>query len=283
MSKRRSSWTWQDHRLRDLFADQSQLDLFQFPELHKAYLGLSGKLFEDVLSSTPRSSVDQADAVGRTALSWAAQRGDWETAGQLLRCGANPNRFDASEESPLHWSLCAEDSACLQLLLGAKADVELRGGLGLTALNTAANDGIGMPFVDILLQFGANIESKDICGQRPVHRATIKNHGPMSAVLLKKGADINATTSAGTTALHLALTSNSHEVLRTLLDNASLDYKRQRYLLGHNTPLCCLLCRHRDSRYTEVETLGGIRHRRQERTRGRLHGNAIRQLAQKLQ
>ncbi|KAK3174216.1 hypothetical protein OEA41_001460 [Lepraria neglecta] len=164
--------------------------------------------------------------------------------------------FDASEESPLHWSLCAEDSACLRLLLGTKADVELRGGLGLTALNTAANDGIGMPFVDILLQFGANIESKDIYGQRPLHRATIRNHGPMSAVLLKKGADINATTSAGTTALHLALTSNTNEVLRTLLDNANLDYNVKDVYWG------TLL--HYAAYYADIETLDILKSKRLE-------------------
>ena len=138
MSKERYKWTGADQRLCDLFRDQSQLDLFHFPELHKAYLGVSGKTFESVLLSTPRSSIDEADALGRTVLSWVAQRGDRDTMGQLLCCGADPNKTDASAESPLHWSVYAEDETCLQLLLRAKADVDMRDVCGRTTLQTVA-------------------------------------------------------------------------------------------------------------------------------------------------
>lgn len=81
-----------------------------------------------------------------------------------------------------------------------------------------------MSLVGILLKSGADVETQDGSGQRPLHRATVNNHHLMVSELLESGADINATTTTGCTALHLAIISRSTEVLRILLGNVNLDF-----------------------------------------------------------
>lgn len=202
---------------------------------------------------SPRHLVLQWTRRTPSALSWTAQSGDWKTIDQFLRSGSDPNKLDASEESPLHWSPCAEDSTCLQLLLEVKADVELKTTFGRTALCSAANDGVGMAFVDILLKFGASIESEDIYGQTPLHRATIGNHNVMLTSLFQKGADINAINLRGLTALHLALIYHSYDVLRMLLEDAKLHYNVE--YAGR----CTLL--HYSTYYADIETLNILKSR----------------------
>ena len=48
--------------------DRSQMDDFRFSNLHKAYLGLSGLTFGQVLALTDRLCIDDKDSLGRTAL-----------------------------------------------------------------------------------------------------------------------------------------------------------------------------------------------------------------------
>ena len=68
------------------FKDQSHLSLVNFSGILGAYLDLSGNTSGSVIFVAPRSAVDQADAAGRTTLSWVAQRGDLEAVNQLLGC-----------------------------------------------------------------------------------------------------------------------------------------------------------------------------------------------------
>lgn len=98
---------------------------------------------------------------------------------------------------------------------------------GRTTLQTVATEGlghIGMAFVNVLLIYGANIETQDENGQTLLHNATVRNHHLMVVELLKKGAHINAVTPLKCTALHLALFNRSHEALSILLDDVNLDY-----------------------------------------------------------
>lgn len=92
-------------RLREIcsmLGDSSQLELFGFPRLHKAYLGLAGESFEQAWSNTSRSAIDDLDYQGRTILSWACDRGDDKRADHFLRLGADPNKVDAEGRTPLH-------------------------------------------------------------------------------------------------------------------------------------------------------------------------------------
>lgn len=86
---------WEDHELnllKDLFSDQSHLDSFHFTELHRTCLGISGKIFEQVLAYTKTSAIDEVDVSGRTALSWAAQKEIPRPLDSSWTMGAIPNK-----------------------------------------------------------------------------------------------------------------------------------------------------------------------------------------------
>ena len=145
-------------RLFNLVNGKAHIDILDFPELTKAYLGLCSQPYDKVLRSTPRTSVDLADDMGRTTLHWASLAGDWEAVGQLISCGADPNKTDNTGCSSLHYS-AHSNGRCLELLLRAKADVDMKDSDDQTAMHFLSAYGRDTTNLDLLVMFGANIEA----------------------------------------------------------------------------------------------------------------------------
>ncbi|KAJ5715265.1 ankyrin repeat containing protein [Penicillium malachiteum] len=79
-----------------LLAGSDFVDDQKFPMVHKIILKLSGRSLEnEVLHNL--DAVFETDARGRTALSWAAARGDERSMIALLACGADPNAMDQDD------------------------------------------------------------------------------------------------------------------------------------------------------------------------------------------
>lgn len=205
-----------------LLGSHSDFALFGFSELHRAYLGISGVTFEDVLSSTPRSSIDGVDRTGLTTLSWACRQGDTNAVARLLSCGADPDKADVRGRTPLHWSTTSSDDKCMELLLAAKADVNLKDLHGQTALSLSARKD-SLDCIEILVAADADIESEGSQGWRPLHSAVFYDRSSTVSHLLRSGADINARTSTGSTAMLVAIDSNCHRSLNILLGRPELD------------------------------------------------------------
>ncbi|XP_043815952.1 ADP-ribosylation factor GTPase-activating protein AGD3 isoform X4 [Manihot esculenta] len=79
---------------------------------------------------------------------------------------------------------------------------------------------IGM--LELLLQYGANINSTDLRGQTPLHRCILRGRATFAKLLLSRGADPRAVNGEGKTPLELAIESNfvDSNVL-TLLSDAN--------------------------------------------------------------
>ena len=75
---------------RCLFDDEEHLESRAFPPLHKIILGLSSLDLQMQLEFSS-TGIDEKDADGRTALSWAATRGDLRSVSLLLQFRADPN------------------------------------------------------------------------------------------------------------------------------------------------------------------------------------------------
>ena len=235
-----------DDRMFDLINGYSSFDMLDFPELTKAYLGLCPQPFDEVLRSTPRVFIDLADNLGQTTLHWASVAGDSEAAEQLVRCGSDPNKIDTSGRSSLHLSIYGE-SRCLELLLRAKADVDLKDVDGRTAMYHLSAYGWETTGLDVLLRYGANIEATTRVGRTPLHAAIIDDNHLMVSGLLERGANINAITSNGWTCLHEALSCHGHNSLRILLNNTGLRYNVE---LGNGRTLL-----HSAALYADIESL----------------------------
>ena len=197
--------------------------MLDFPELTTAFFGLCSQPFDEVLQSTPRVSIDLADSTGRTTLHWASLVGDSEAVEKLIRCGADPNKTDTRGHTSLHLSIHG-DSRCLELLLCAKADVELKGANDLTVMHHLSAYGWDTTALDLLVRVGANMEATTRLGRTPLHLAVEQDNHLMVSSLLESGANMNARSEGGWTCLYEALYFRSHNSLRILLDNTGLRY-----------------------------------------------------------
>ncbi|KAM7484005.1 hypothetical protein LguiA_000014 [Lonicera macranthoides] len=91
---------------------------------------------------------------------------------------------------------------------------------GCTLLHLACETAdIGM--LELLLQYGANVNVSDSRGQMPLHRCLLRRKATLAKLLLTRGADPQALNGEGKTPLELALESNleDSEVLALLSDS----------------------------------------------------------------
>lgn len=85
-----------------------------------------------------------------------------------------------------------------------------------------------------LLEQGAQLNSRDVEGLTPLHKAAAGDHADVVAFLVGRGADVNATDDAGWTPLHRAANGRSAATLRAML---STDPEVRRLQLTHRTVL----------------------------------------------
>ena len=133
--------------------------------------------------------LDATDSMGRTALFWAARRGDASTTKHLLRAGSNPNLADSIGDSPL---ACSTSFACAKLLVSAGADAKVTNKYGQTPLFNAYRCIPVREHAKALIAAGAPLDARSCNGATALHFAADPGCVPMLQVLLDHGAEINA-------------------------------------------------------------------------------------------
>lgn len=227
----------------------------QYTTIHKIVLGLSHLDLAQQLSIST-ATIDQPDTNGRTALWWAAARGDEVAVRVLLAHGASiytgskrshgvihvaqtpavvdsllehGARIDSRDEkgrTPLH-ACCYRgqgrggDSDLLRCLLKAGADVNARTNAGHTPLHFAAAYGLLEHLPDLLV-WGADIESRRHDGFTSLMLAILSNEAQNVKFLLQNGADHTALDSSGRTILHMCALNGNLKTVQTLI-SAKLD------------------------------------------------------------
>ena len=86
-----------------------------------------------------------------------------------------------------------------------------------TALHWAASNG-NMNIVEILLDRGIDINSKDTYGNTALHYAAMNGKMNIVEILVDRGIDINSKNNIGWTALHLAAMNGYTNIVEMLLD-----------------------------------------------------------------
>jgi ankyrin repeat protein len=204
---------------RCMFDSEEYLESRTFPPLHQIVLHLTNiDLWQQLEMST--STIDEKDSDGRTALSWAAARGDAEATKLLLKFGANPNILSYKNQSPLHWGAQSTMGTCaeiFQALLDSGADVNCVDDWKRTALIYASADQDDPDTLKPLIHGRANLNPKDCYGRTPLGYAAKMGRTKTLELLLSYGADPYIPDSSGFTPLFEVVQQNHHEILRLLL------------------------------------------------------------------
>jgi ankyrin repeat protein len=206
--------------LRCLAAGSDFIENQNFALIHKIVLKLSLQDLEEEILRNP-DDVDVPDAMGRTALEWAAARGDDRAVTTLLSYGANPNVMDKKLNTPLTLASNQNQTVCVRLLLeaGANPDPPLPDGIKFgSPLNCAARNASDPLLIKTLLDFNADIEASNVDGVTPLLHVARGNSASHAMLLLEYGAEINVTSKDGRTPLTTAIIYNNHNVLQLLLD-----------------------------------------------------------------
>jgi ankyrin repeat protein len=165
-----------------------------------------------------RADVNASEADGTTALYWAAERNDLETARLLVRAGANANSSSRYGISPLLLASVNGNAALIELLIEGGANPNGATPEGETALMAAARTG-SAPAITALLAKGAEPNAKeDYRGQTALMWAAAEGHVEASKVLIAGGADVAARSKSGWTALLFAAREGQMGAARVLLD-----------------------------------------------------------------
>ncbi|XP_014234507.1 uncharacterized protein LOC106657483 [Trichogramma pretiosum] len=160
---------------------------------------------------------------GETALHYAIMNGSRELLTLFLQYGANVNAKNRDGKCPLFFAIEFENTKIAKLLLKHEATiVNSKTNHGITPLHEAITQRAEKN-VQLLLDYGADVNAKDIYGNTPLHIAARLNYldertmDRIVKLLVDKGADVNDDTMAGETAFHFAIINGNEKLVRLFL------------------------------------------------------------------
>ncbi|MCR4623430.1 MAG: ankyrin repeat domain-containing protein [Alphaproteobacteria bacterium] len=158
---------------------------------------------------------------GITALHLAAQEGYAEIAELLIKHGANVNAESEDGRTPLFF---AENVKTAELLIEHGADIYWKNRNGDTALlSVLKNERIQIEkyyLVKRLLKSGADVNASNR-GITALHLAAQEGYVEIAELLIKYGANVNASDDNGNTALLFAFNNKNLEIMNLLLDHGA--------------------------------------------------------------
>ncbi|XP_028135454.1 ankyrin-2-like isoform X2 [Diabrotica virgifera virgifera] len=194
---------------------------------------------------TRGGDVNATDECGYSPLHLSAEHGYTEVVRLLLASGSKVDYRENTEEEfprttkcdePLRLAIRNKHMEIARMLLEHGADPNKRYFFG-SEINLVTD----LDFLQLLLTFGANPDSRDRSGLTPLMKAVRQPQG-MEAVLLllKFGADVNAIADERhdyRTVLHYAVLSGNYEIVNLIIkQGAKLNYDEE-YDLGKPSPL----------------------------------------------
>jgi uncharacterized protein len=139
--------------------------------------------------------VNEPQVDGATALHWASQWNDVQSARQLIRAGGEVNVANRTNATPLQLAAVNGSADMLSILLEAGANPNATVTFTQdTPLMLAAKTGIP-DAVEVLIDHGADVNAMETWGRTtPLMWAVAEGHTEVAALLIEEGADIEART-----------------------------------------------------------------------------------------
>jgi uncharacterized protein len=165
------------------------------------------------------ADVSAADLHGETPLIVAAFNGDATLVEQLLARKADPSPADSTGKTAIVYAAGRGAEPVVRLLLDSGVDVNRAYDAELTALMWAAghadnaSDSESLRTVDLLLERGAKVDSRDDRGRTPLMIAAALNHADIVRALIAAGADKSLRDRAGKSAADLAATEEMRAIV----------------------------------------------------------------------
>ena len=244
--------------MKNLFPHADFDEIFEFDLLHKATLSLLGGYTVEAAIRAQPSHIDSIDHMGRTALTWAAARGDFEATRTLLENGADCNIMDVLGKTPLSYAV-RRSIECTEILLQANADPNTRTGpFNDTLLHQVAHgvsqNNQSMQLMELLIGTGSDVNAVNVYNETALLQTSRTD---IAKYLLEHGADPDIHSAAGVNALSRATMRNNHALIRFLLRER---HDHTRALKTYDTFM------HLTAQFADAETLrllarGGLRPR----------------------
>ena len=184
--------------------------------MHKSVLGLDlhvGLLIEQ----NPDCAIDEKDVHGQTALYWAALRADVQAVSYLLRAGADGNTKNRRGAGILTAALISQEASCVHKILGISNDINYRDADGYTPLHHSCRYSLDVKIVKTLLDRGADRDAKTGLGHSALMIAAFNKRTAAAKLLIDSQVDLNIQGKDGGCALHHAVMVGDHDVVGYLL------------------------------------------------------------------
>jgi ankyrin repeat protein len=166
-----------------------------------------------------KADLDARDQRGATPLMHAAAFGNVETLRILLDAGADVNARNRVDATALLWASGQPDKA--RLLIERGADVNIQSKQGRTPLMVAASRRGNAAIVALLLSKGAEVNARDRVRASALNLAALTGDVEMMRLLLAKGADTKVADGIGRYSLIAAGVSHSPGAVQLLLQNGA--------------------------------------------------------------
>ncbi|KAF7302463.1 Ankyrin repeat protein [Mycena chlorophos] len=142
----------------------------------------------------------------------------------LLEAGADPNAFSTPDNIPLHQAFLRRNYEIVGMLLDAGADGSLQDGSGRTALHRLIPPGSGhtlnLPLIRRLLESGTDVGALDGANQTVLHYACLGSPGvprPVVELLIEYGADVDVRCQHGRTPVDRAMEAGRTSLVKEVL------------------------------------------------------------------
>ena len=178
------------------------------------------------------ADIEAKNNLGRSPLHWASENGELALVKILVRAGAEVRVADNEGDTCLTLAAYFGETETVRYLVSLpEVDMNQRGLSGRTALHNAVLK-VHAAMVELLIDAGADIETKDEMGRSPLHVACRSGELAVVKMLVEAGAGVCVTDNGGETCLTLAAFRGQNKVVRYLVGLPEV-YVNHRTRAGH--------------------------------------------------